>query len=231
MKESIVCNNYEIPLYFLDEIEKYRSILLHAPDGLKHLYSCIGEILTSRGFKVYYSTNPGYGACDIPFEEALMLKVDVIIHLGHEKYVLAEQSIEPVKTLYIPVYYKRLLEESLLVELYKVLKEHKAGSVTLSSTLVEYYVKKSITSFLVEKGITVHEVEKPILGCYYAPILSLEEDVDAHVIVSGGLFHPLGLGLISSKPIVVVDPYSSKIWIANRESEKILRQRYYLLLK
>ncbi|MEM2025581.1 MAG: diphthamide synthesis protein, partial [Desulfurococcaceae archaeon] len=116
-----------------------------------------------------------------------------------------------------------------LLQLHEILWSLNGTTVVVSSTPIELYARKKVIAYLEDKGFSVFEAEKPVLGCLYNHVVSMETDV--HVIVAGGLFHPIGLGLLVSKPVVALDPYMGRVWQVNKESEKVLRKRYYLLLK
>lgn len=210
-----------------------RRILVHAPNGFKHLYTCLEGPLRSLDIEeVYFSSSPGYGACDIPTEEAEVLKADLIVHLGHSAYPLSENARSlSTKTVYVPVYYKRALSTDLLENLYNTLKSLRVESATLSSTLVELHLKKRVSEYLVQRGIAIYDVDKPILGCLFSHVIALESRVGAHVVIAGGSFHAIGLGLVASKPIVVLDPYMNRLWTAIDEVNKVLKKRLYIILK
>ncbi|MEM4717570.1 MAG: diphthamide biosynthesis enzyme Dph2 [Desulfurococcaceae archaeon] len=236
MSDNLVfnCGYYLVDLSrVLDVVNKRktRKILLHAPDGLKHLYVCIQGVLEKHGvFEIYFSSNPGYGACDIPFEEASVIGVDLIVHIGHERYpfeILSNQDL----VVYVPVYI--VLDPSLeLVEkLVSILRENNYKRLTISSTLIDKFVRGKIREHLLNNGFTIYEIDKPVLGCMYRHIVVFDKNVDAHIIITGGLFHPLGLGLVSRRPVVAVDPFMGKIWFAHVEAEKILRKRLFNVVK
>ncbi|MEM4601587.1 MAG: diphthamide biosynthesis enzyme Dph2 [Desulfurococcaceae archaeon] len=233
MAVNISCNGYEIPLGLIKEQLRYsgaKSIMLHAPDGLKHLYPCLADQLSLHGYSnIYYSLNPGYGACDIPLEEATTLGVDLILHLGHEEYSPNLRSTVASKVVYVPVYYVGEVSNQALLQLHEILRSLNGATVVVSSTPIELYARKKVVAYLEDKGFSVFEAETPVLGCLYSHVVSMEADI--HVIVAGGLFHPIGLGLLVSKPVVALDPYMGRVWRVNKESEKVLRKRYYLLLK
>jgi 2-(3-amino-3-carboxypropyl)histidine synthase len=235
LSTSDICELYSIRLdSALEKLRtlKARRVLLHAPNGLKPLYNCVANALRDLGVEVFYSSEPGYGSCDIPLEEAREVGVDVIVHIGHEEYTLREPAGHSLLTaVYVPVYYTIELSSEVLSTLYRLLVESSAERVTVSSTLVESLQRRQVARYLEERGLTVQEVPVPLLGCYYSPVVALDRSVDAHVVVSGGVFHPLGLGLVSRKPILVVDPYSQRVWSAREEADRVLKKRFYVLLK
>lgn len=214
------------------ESHKPRRILIHAPNGLKHLYICIEEFLNSLDvFDIHFSTSPGYGACDIPVDEAESIKADLLIHIGHEEYYISSTQDRFVKLLYIPVYYKNELKDNILDRLHDDLKHRGIRSISLSSTLLEKHLVKRVKDHLESKGLAVFEADRPILGCFYSHVISMENIVDAHVVVAGGLFHAIGLGLIASKPVIALDPYMGRLWNASEEAGKVLRKRFYIILR
>lgn len=228
--ELLTCGSYEVslkPILSLLKNRKIKSFLIHAPNGLKHIYTCLSIFLQERGFEVYVSAAPGYGSCDIPLDEAEALGVGGIIHVGHEKYELTEETPGGLPILYLPVYYKGGVSERVLGEIYSLVKEKKYLKLTISSTLTDVYSRRIIRDYLVERGVHVFEVEKPILGCLYGHVLVYDGIVDAHLVVAGGVFHALGLGLVSTKPVLAVDPYMSKVWNASVEAFKVLKQRLF----
>ncbi|MEM0246099.1 MAG: diphthamide biosynthesis enzyme Dph2 [Desulfurococcaceae archaeon] len=236
MGQVLSCNDYVIPF---DAVVKAvrsvnpRRVLIHAPNGFKHLYTCLEERLRSFSIEeVYFSSSPGYGACDIPVEEAEVLKTNLVIHLGHDEYFLQESTgIPGMRIVYVPVYYQRALSTDLLESLYNTLKSLSAERVALSSTLVESLLKKQVSEYLARKGIVLYDTDKPILGCLYSHVVALESKADAHVVIAGGLFHAVGLGLVASRPVIAVDPYMNRLLMASNEAHKVLRKRLYAVLK
>lgn len=214
----------------LESIEPNR-ILLHAPDGLKHLYTCLTNLLVEKGIRdIVYSINPGYGACDIPIDEAELIGADLLVHLGHEEYPFPLEK-PSIRVEYVPVYLDVEPDPILLNELAYRIDALNAKKISLSSTLIDKLIRKKIARYLREKGIDVVEVETPILGCRYNHVIAYENEIDAHIVVGGGLFHPLGLALIATKPILAIDPYMGKIWDPRSEAERIKKKRIYDIIK
>jgi 2-(3-amino-3-carboxypropyl)histidine synthase len=221
-----LCNLYDIELDTLYRlIEKgVKRVLLHAPDGFKPLYKCVAGVFEGRGIELFFSSSPGYGACDVPVEEAEALGVDVLIHLGHLGYF--HHGFKPgVSIVYIPVYARPMISEGMLGELTSYLRSQGIIGVSISSTIVEEKIRRIIAEHLSLNGFRIHEVHSPLLGCLYTHVASLDDKVDAHLVIAGGIFHPLGLALVSRKPVVVLDPYRGRVWSASEEAQKTLRKR------
>lgn len=158
------------------------------------------------------------------------MKADLLVHLGHEEYFAMPGSLG-VRVIYIPVFYTRPPSTGLLVDLVNKLRELGVVNTSLSYTLIEKKLAKQIVSFLENSGFRVFDVDKPILGCLYSHVFSLEDRVDVHVVVAGGLFHAIGLGLVSSKPVLGLDPYMEKIWNASLEANRVLKNRLYAIYR
>ncbi len=232
-QEFLTCGSYEVyiaPLLkILREAEKPLKILLQAPDGLKHIYECLFQLLRdyTKGVELYLSASPSFGACDLPVDEAVVLGVDLIVHIGHEKYELAEYEWSNIPVVYLPVFYNGVVDESLFINLRRVLEENKYYRITVSSSLVESKLKNKIAEYLLSSGFTVYNVSKPVIGCFYSNVLVYDREVDAHLVVVGGVFHPLGLALSSTKPVIGVDPYMNRVWSVSEEAVKVLKRRFY----
>jgi len=88
-------------------------------------------------------------------------------------------------------------------------------------------LKNKIAEYLLSSGFTVYNVSKPVIGCFYSNVLVYDREVDAHLVVVGGVFHPLGLALSSTKPVIGVDPYMNRVWSVSEEAVKVLKRRFY----
>lgn len=209
------------------------KILVQLPNGLKKYYPEIRWFLESRikGLKVYLSASPCYGGCDVSECEAKRLNVDLILHYGHTRYYR-----EGFPTLYIPAKSTLEVGRETCEELLDILKSREVKSVGLEATVQHVHQIFKVKSFLERRGVRVH-VGKPekklqvtfkgqVIGCNYSTALKVNELVEAHLIICGGLFHPLGLGLTTRKPVIKVDPYRREVIDVTREVEKTLRVRY-----
>jgi 2-(3-amino-3-carboxypropyl)histidine synthase len=240
-----VSNDY-CKLYMVDyedilrniRITNAHRILLQAPNGLKKLCRCITEYLTSRvkDLEIYCSASPSYGSCDLPVEEVYVLKPDILIHIGHNKYPLTTYDLG-VKTIYVPAYYKWKPSSILVEKLAGILRENSYKNIGLVASIQHVYSLDELGKLLMDKGFNIF-IGKPkyedmvrgqILGCEYSAALSIEEYIDAYIVVAGGYFHGLGLSLISSKPVLILDPYREEVVDYTRHGRRVLAYRYYLV--
>ncbi len=80
---------YKIPFDHM----KTKKVLLQVPEGLVSRIDEISEEFKKRGFEVYISCDPCFGACDLKFLEGC-----TTVHFGHEEFYKAKNVI------YVPVY-------------------------------------------------------------------------------------------------------------------------------
>ncbi|OYT40851.1 MAG: diphthamide biosynthesis enzyme Dph2 [Desulfurococcales archaeon ex4484_58] len=234
-------------LYFIDvdEIRSFirknsiRKILIQAPDGLKPLYRCIDKILQEfKDLDTYYSSSPSYGGCDVAYSEAQRIRVDGIIHVGHNRYPLLDRGID-IKTLYIPAFYNWSISSKLIDEIRSFLEKEGYRNVGLLASIQHVNTLEKLASSLRRLGFNAY-IGKPvyremfdgqILGCEYSSALSILKSVDVFLVVSGGKFHSLGLALFIDKPVYGIDPYRNTLWNASTEAKKYLAKRLYILSK
>ncbi|MEB3816528.1 MAG: diphthamide biosynthesis enzyme Dph2 [Desulfurococcales archaeon] len=222
-------------------------IILQLPDGLKQyalqVADCIKE---STHVDVFIHGDHVYGACDLhtsKFEYALGSVNWLLAHVGHTPYpedlfdnpevrrggrgsvvFLGAYSTAPVKTDYI-------------LEAVKVLKNYNARSIAVVGTAqhiriltqVAEAVRKMGFKAFVPKGYPPYFNDGQVIGCDYR--VARSKPADAYIIVSGGMFHALGLYLATLKPVVKIDPYASIVSDVTGLGERILRKRLFLVSK
>lgn len=237
----MACNDYLIDydsLLNLISEKGFKKILVQAPDGLKPIYDCLRRLLRERftpKVEVIHSSSPTYGGCDVAYGEARTVGAELIVHVGHNRYPWIVEEEIPVH--YVPAYYNWVPNHGDLVNLIDLLKKRGSLKIGLASTIQHVISINRFRRILEEAGFEVYVPkhalleEGQILGCYYNHLKELEREVDSYVVISGGLFHPLGLALITNKPVVGFDPYTTRILDASVEAEKVLAKRFYLMAK
>ena len=67
-----------------------------------------------------------------------------------------------------------------------------------------------------------------VLGCNFSAATEIVDRVDCFLFIGSGNFHPLGLLFNTKKPVIAVDPYTSKVRVDDLLDLKdlILKQRY-----
>lgn len=199
-------------------------ILLQFPEGLKQKALEHAKALESRGDEVFISASPTFGACDLAIDEAKNLKVDKLIHFGHAEFHHVDFNVEYIEyQIDAPL---KLLEPSL-----QHISDYKR--VGLVTTIQHVHQLDDIRKFYEEKGKEV-VIGKPygfakargqILGCDIGSSASIDKEVDVHIYFGGGIFHPLGALLATTKPFLVIEPFDNRIEFIDRMRETYRKKR------
>ncbi len=185
-------------------------ILLQFPEGLKQFALSHAKKLEEEGNEVFISSSPTFGACDLAIDEAKNIGADKIVHFGHAEFHHVDFNVEYVE-------YKIDAPLDMLTQSLEGLKGFKVlGIVT---TIQHVHQIESIKRFYEEHGKSVL-VGKPygfakkpgqILGCDVGSAATINAQVDAFVYFGGGLFHPIGALLSTTKPFFSIDPFEGKM--------------------
>ena len=185
-------------------------ILLQFPEGLKQKALEHAKRLEAEGNEVFVSASPTFGACDLALDEARNLKVDKLVHFGHAEFHKVDFNVE-----YIPYSIDAPLD-LLPRSLGELSQYHRISLVT---TVQHIHQLDGIRRFYEGSGKEV-VIGRPygfakhpgqILGCDIGSAASVDGAVDAHVYFGGGMFHPLGALLSTSKPFFVIEPFEGRI--------------------
>ncbi|MGC8646702.1 MAG: diphthamide biosynthesis enzyme Dph2 [Thermoplasmata archaeon] len=197
-----------------------RKILVELPEGLKYYIKDIKEIF--EGFDIEFSGENVYGSCDSCQE----CHVDAIIHIGHS----AIPNMPLLKKTYFIEYFKNIQKypDSNILRKKGCIKIGLFASVQYVNELnklKEYFENKKFTVFI---GIGDSRLKYPgqILGCNFSSYDNIRL-VDCNVVLTDGIFHPLGLSLYSGKKTFSLNPYSGELTEINNES--FVRKRYALM--
>ncbi len=212
---------------WLEEVRP-RRVLIQAPLGLRQAVPMIIKIMHEWGVEAYVSMGPCWGGCDVALSEAREIKADGIIHVGHSSFL----SSHPLPVLFIEARYadpRPLI--SIAHRLVEELKGYRVVGIGATvqwldhlSKVAETLEKAGLRVIIGEKGGRVKH-EGQVLGCDYSSLKMIENSVDCFVVI-GSVFHALGLGLISPKPVIAADPESQKTYWMEETVRKILAQRY-----
>ncbi|MDE1860495.1 MAG: diphthamide biosynthesis enzyme Dph2 [Candidatus Micrarchaeota archaeon] len=185
-------------------------ILLQFPEGLKQKALEYAKKIEAEGNEVVISASPTFGACDLAIDEAKHVKADKLVHFGHAEFHHVDFNVE-----YIP--YEMTVDLSILKESLPQLS--KFETIGLMTTVQHMHQLDAIAQFYRSNGKAV-VIGKPfgfakqkgqILGCDIGSASGIDKQVDAFVYFGGGLFHPLGALLQTTKPFLVVEPFTGKI--------------------
>lgn len=70
-----------------------------------------------------------------------------------------------------------------------------------------------------------------VLGCNYTSPLEVETLVNAFLFIGGGLFHPLGLALLTDKPVLTLNPISRSLIDMRKLKRRYLSLKYASIVK
>jgi len=218
-----------------------RRVLIQLPNGMKNYISYIINHLKEKlkgNVELFVSTSHTYGACDIAEDEALRIGADLIVHFGHTPHPLYPKP--KVRTLFIEAFIDIKPSASLIDKLVDKLRNLGLSRVGLAASLQYIKYINHLALELEEKNFTVivgrskyENLMYPgqVLGCEYSCMLNIENRVDGFIVVSGGKFHQLGASLITSKPVIGVDPHREEVYDMNSIRNVTLRKRYYKIMK
>ena len=199
-------------------------ILLQFPEGLKQYALEHARKLEEEGNEVVISASPTFGACDLAIEEARRIGADKIVHFGHAEFQRVDFNVE-----YVEYHVDASLD--LLPESLGKLKG--ARRICLLTTIQHVQQLGAIRKFYEENGkeVTYNKPngfakrEGQILGCDDGNVAQLDGEVDAFVYFGGGLFHPIGALLRTTKPFLIMDPFSNRIEFIDGQRE-VYRKRH-----
>lgn len=185
-------------------------VLLQFPEGLKQKALEYAKALEREGNEVFISASPTFGACDLALDEAKAIGAEKLVHFGHSEFHHVDFNVEYTEyNVDAPL---DLLEGSL-----EYLKNFKA--IGIVTTIQHVHQLGEISSFYEKNGKSViigrpyGFAKKPgqILGCDIGSAATIDKRVDAFVYFGGGLFHPLGALLATTKPFLVVEPFAKRV--------------------
>jgi len=194
----------------------FKKILLQGPDGLRNqLVELANYLLENVGdIEVIIDGDRSFGGCDIPFHKASKIGVDAVFHFGHTEFPATEEQLslvsKDIETVYFPVFEDSEVNRTLFRSLIRKLGGAKSVAVVYSIQYRNQYLE--IVDKLRKEGITVYKpreffrIEKwQVLGCNIGALNKVREKVDGVIVVGGGLFHAIGVGLYSGLPTILVD--------------------------
>lgn len=199
------------------------KILLQFPEGLKKEALRHAKELETKGNEVIVSASPSFGACDLAIDEARSVGADKIIHFGHAEFKRSDFNVEYVE-------YEIDASLDVLKESLKSLE--KFSKICVVTTIQHVHQLGDIKKFYESNGKEAvfnspsgfTKKEGQILGCDPGNVSVLDESVDAFVYFGGGIFHPMGALIQTTKPFFVADPFSGKFESIEGMREKIRKR-------
>jgi len=228
---ELVVDNYLFDFSRLRET-RFKRLVLEAPQGFVRLLPRIASFLREKlpGAKIVYRLEPAYGLCSISL--SLAQGDTGVVHVGHDYYPYPFCGLDgcsyrlPDNVLVVPGLYLGGDVEKLSQRVSSL----GVGRVAIGYSAQHSRLAASLAGRLQELGVEVVYVG-PLLGCYFAPYLRLRGSVDAYLVVAGGTFHALGLGLSlgSGESVYRVDPYSDSVEAVEGTVRRFLAKRFWAM--
>ncbi|MFN3910156.1 MAG: diphthamide biosynthesis enzyme Dph2 [Candidatus Anstonellaceae archaeon] len=202
-------------------------VLLQFPEGLKQYAKKEAEKYQKKGYEVFISASPCWGACDLALEEARKIKAKKLIHYGHCQFHEVKDIVVEYKLFPINVDLKFFENEIKKIKNFK-----KIGLITTISHIHQIKEFKKILQLngfkvFVSKGkLTKYPAQ--VLGCDTLAADNLASKVDLFLYVGGGEFHPLGIS--SSKPILIINPFIHQSYFLDDKLSKKQKQQQGMLI-
>ncbi|MDD5700046.1 MAG: diphthamide biosynthesis enzyme Dph2 [Candidatus Nanoarchaeia archaeon] len=203
---------------------KPKRVLVQLAEGIKQNSTELAEIFNDLGIEAIFSGETSWGACAPAVQEAEALGADLIVHFGHAEFLKINFPI-----LYIEV--KDVLNlNPLLQKSLNILKKYRKIGFSYSIQhrqdvgKIEEFYKSHGKDILLSKKLGHAAYEGHIVGCQYAGLKAIENQVDCFVIL-GNQFHGMGAVLSVEKPVVLLDVYNNNVRELSALRNKILKQR------
>ncbi len=206
-----------------------KRVFVQAPDGLKQFLAEFVSRL-SQVCEVYVSINPCYGGCDLEDDRVAMIGADMVIHIGHKKFI---EGAEKVYTVYLPA--PHLADVRGLASLAaSELKKRGFLRVGVLANLqhIEYvgeFVREMEAAGLVP--VVDRQTGGLVLGCRTDGAKRIESEVDAFLFIGGGEFHPLGVAMDVEKEVFIADTYRNEVRGTAEIMKKTLSRRWWAIME
>lgn len=224
--ELLTIGDYELKLSevlrALSELRAKR-VLVQLPEGLKRYYTAIADYIRSvADVEVYLDGSPVYGSCLLDLGKTE--EYDLVIHVGHDPYPLGSR-ISSSRVVFVDLEYIGVDLEALLIEVEKYLTVCGSTNIAIVTTNQHKKLSRIIGERLKNRGFNVVLGPLVVFGCYTPPELKKSE-VEVVLVVAGGVFHSIGVGMVvRSAKVVRVDPYTKRVTDASREVSKFVSIR------
>jgi 2-(3-amino-3-carboxypropyl)histidine synthase len=212
---------------------KPTHILIQLPEGLKKLgYTIIDDIKNnySQDISIEIDGSPIYGSCLMNVKD--VEEYDIVFHFGHIPYPLWNP---PVNVYFVDLVSKMTLKERTIDDLIKLLKRIQSKNIVIFTTPQHNRIVSYLMNTLRKKGFELlnNDKQSVIMGCWFQKLDTWVKRADSIIVLAGGLFHALGVGLRihGSKHIIKVDPYENNVFLVDDLIKKYLQIRYGKIMK
>jgi len=212
----------------ISELRKRKpgKVLVQLAEGIKQNASELSAVMREAipDLEIVFSGESCWGACSISVQEAEYLKVDLIVHFGHARFIDSDFPI-----LYMEVRDNLDLGPILKRSLEKI-KEYKKIGFSYSIQhrhdleMIRKFFEDAGKEVVLSKKIGNVDYEGHIVGCQYEGLRKIQNEVECFVIM-GNQFHSMGAAIAVEKPVVLIDVYNDDVRDMGNLRNKILKQR------
>lgn len=201
-----------------------RRVAIQLPEGLRAFAAEIAEEVSRvTGAEVIIDSDPCFGACDIPTH--LFSQADLVVQFGHTE--MPSIGVIPkmhFANLYLDIDPVPVVESAL---------PHLKGTVGVVTTAQHMHKLESVVRFLNDRGVKAVTSRgdrrlggyAQLLGCDYTSALSIEEGVDIFLYLGDGDFHPIGLAMLTDRPLVAANPTDMSVRTLDTLRDRMIKQR------
>lgn len=208
------------------EARKGKKVALKLPEGFMPHAESILHFLHQHGMDVTLLAESCYGACDFVAHDG----IDRILCIGEAEMPYLRKIYRPPVS-FIEVRYE--FDERLLEKVLPHLSEKKVGLAGIAPFI---HAISKCKIFLEERGYEVFigkrsrrgAYDGQVLGCDFSPASSIAHLVDTFLFIGDGTFHPIGLHMVTGKPVVIFNPLERSVGGSDIPAlaDRIMRQRY-----
>ena len=236
MKSSnkVAIDNYLFDLSPLEGL-RARRVVLEAPQGFVRILPRLARFINKRfGAETLYRLEPSYGLCSLSLGLATGYgEGTVLVHIGHDFYPYPLCGLRscryklPSNIVTIPGEY---LGGNPAILADKAIEKNPGDRVAIGYSAQHRTLAQNLKTELERRGIRVAYIG-PILGCYFAPFTRLQGRVESYIVVAGGLFHALGLGLAlgGEARVLRLDPYRESCDDVSEKIRRVLASRLWAM--
>ncbi len=221
--------HYDLDIDKMLEIIKDRAaskVLIQIPEGFKrHAYELVDRLSprTGSGVEIHIDASPGFGSCLLDL--SVVGDYDLVIHIGHEQY---PYWLPPKNVVFIDLQSRTRLSSDVTESLFTELRSLHARRLAIYATAQHKDLVNNLIELARAGGFEVlNKGQRVIFGCWFSDLDAIKNSVDAVMVIAGGKFHALGVGLRlgGGKEVVAVDPYMNAYKLLKEHVIKVLKTR------
>jgi 2-(3-amino-3-carboxypropyl)histidine synthase len=241
--DTILDNIFRDFIFDLDEVINWikayniKTLAIQVPEGIKRQTLALMSVLEERCAIVpILIADPCFGACDLAVNKLIDLDIDGLLHLGHSEIpnLKSDNDKIPIKYIELKLKHDKINNtsvENLVGYLKSILATGTAIGLVCSVQYLDMMI--NIKEILENEGFKIiigpvsPRMKHPgqVLGCNFYSAKGVQNEVSAFLFIGDGKFHPLGIALVTDKPVYSYNPINGTIEDLLSFRESILKQR------